>query len=384
MSATAQLTTGGAGANKKAGADPTGYSPIFDVMWGYWCGLPYIPSNFTYGSIAIATVRYFHTEADYANAAACNPLYFGLKHCGAAAAGGGLNAQQWWLASVYARNMLLLWVVYEGQHQMLHNVQWFGTQGKLARNQDGTPKMSDAAQLRRERLATCFASLIWSFFEAANLYIWANPQIAATSKGVFELGAITNSHRISSFFGGAEGAGMGEGGFSKADVAAVAAVPGWSSLPFKSNVFLWNFVMLAIIPLYREFHFYIIHRFIHINTWYFPMYKWVHSFHHKSYNPTVWSGLSMHPVEVWIYFQCAALQLFLPLTPFHFIFNLQHTTLTPGAGHSGWDPSMGVHGGSYFHYLHHRYFECNYGEGTIPVDKWFNTFRSHIDDKKKN
>ena len=28
-----------------------------------------------------------------------------------------------------------------------------------------------------------------------------------------------------------------------------------------------------------------------------------------------------------------------------------------------------------FHYLHHRYFECNYGEATIPLDKWFGTFR---------
>ena len=31
----------------------------------------------------------------------------------------------------------------------------------------------------------------------------------------------------------------------------------------------------------------------------------------------------------------------------------------------------------YLHYLHHRYFECNYGAGldgsTIPLDKWFGT-----------
>ena len=36
---------------------------------------------------------------------------------------------------------------------------------------------------------------------------------------------------------------------------------------------------------------------------------------------------------------------------------------------------MQVPTGSYFHYLHHRYFECNYGEATIPLDKWFGTFR---------
>ena len=30
---------------------------------------------------------------------------------------------------------------------------------------------------------------------------------------------------------------------------------------------------------------------------------------------------------------------------------------------------------TYFHWLHHRYFEGNYGENTIPLDRWFGTFR---------
>ena len=29
---------------------------------------------------------------------------------------------------------------------------------------------------------------------------------------------------------------------------------------------------------------------------------------------------------------------------------------------------------TYFHYLHHKYFECNYGDLTIPFDKWFGSF----------
>jgi sterol desaturase/sphingolipid hydroxylase (fatty acid hydroxylase superfamily) len=29
----------------------------------------------------------------------------------------------------------------------------------------------------------------------------------------------------------------------------------------------------------------------------------------------------------------------------------------------------------FFHYLHHKYFECNYGaDGVLPLDKWFGTF----------
>ncbi len=28
----------------------------------------------------------------------------------------------------------------------------------------------------------------------------------------------------------------------------------------------------------------------------------------------------------------------------------------------------------YFHYLHHKYFDCNYGGENIPLDKWFGSF----------
>jgi sterol desaturase/sphingolipid hydroxylase (fatty acid hydroxylase superfamily) len=26
------------------------------------------------------------------------------------------------------------------------------------------------------------------------------------------------------------------------------------------------------------------------------------------------------------------------------------------------------------HYLHHKYFEVNYGDGLIPLDRWFGTW----------
>jgi sterol desaturase/sphingolipid hydroxylase (fatty acid hydroxylase superfamily) len=32
-----------------------------------------------------------------------------------------------------------------------------------------------------------------------------------------------------------------------------------------------------------------------------------------------------------------------------------------------------------YHYLHHRFFECNYGTGAVPFDKWFGTFRDSLD-----
>ena len=31
-------------------------------------------------------------------------------------------------------------------------------------------------------------------------------------------------------------------------------------------------------------------------------------------------------------------------------------------------------GADYFHHLHHRYFECNYGNRPVPLDRLFGTF----------
>jgi sterol desaturase/sphingolipid hydroxylase (fatty acid hydroxylase superfamily) len=32
--------------------------------------------------------------------------------------------------------------------------------------------------------------------------------------------------------------------------------------------------------------------------------------------------------------------------------------------------------GYFFHQLHHRFFDCNYGTGDMPWDKWFSTFHN--------
>jgi len=67
--------------------------------------------------------------------------------------------------------------------------------------------------------------------------------------------------------------------------------------------------------------------------------------------------------------------------PSHFVFNVRHAGLGPAGGHDGFEGPL-VNGkfptGSYFHYLHHRYFECNYGESTLPLDRWFGTFRDGL------
>ena len=51
----------------------------------------------------------------------------------------------------------------------------------------------------------------------------------------------------------------------------------------------------------------------------------------------------------------------------------------PALTHSGFDKLFFskkhiVEAGHYQHYLHHKYFECNYGDIIVPIDQWFGTF----------
>ncbi|WP_287307857.1 hypothetical protein [Mesorhizobium sp.] len=36
--------------------------------------------------------------------------------------------------------------------------------------------------------------------------------------------------------------------------------------------------------------------------------------------------------------------------------------------------------GDFFHQLHHRYFECNYGGTEVPLDAWFGTFHDRSEE----
>ena len=37
---------------------------------------------------------------------------------------------------------------------------------------------------------------------------------------------------------------------------------------------------------------------------------------------------------------------------------------------------------SYAHYLHHKYFECNYADGILPLDRWFGTLHDGSDESQ--
>lgn len=134
--------------------------------------------------------------------------------------------------------------------------------------------------------------------------------------------------------------------------------------------------LTLLVPALHELHFFVIHRAIHWG----PLYRWVHSVHHNSVNPTPWSSLSMHPVESTLYFGVAAWMLVLPAHPFLVVYLINLAGFGAIVGHIGFDRLELAAGKApashaYAHYLHHKYFEVNYCDnGVLPLDRWFGSW----------
>lgn len=134
-------------------------------------------------------------------------------------------------------------------------------------------------------------------------------------------------------------------------------------------------IVWLLVPVIHETHFFLLHRAIHWG----PLYKWVHSVHHNSVNPSPFSSLSMHPVEQLGYLGVALWHLVIPSNPVLALYQLHQAGFGAIPGHVGFDKiELGRDGTTdthaYIHYLHHKYFEVNYGDGLIPFDRWFGTF----------
>lgn len=137
----------------------------------------------------------------------------------------------------------------------------------------------------------------------------------------------------------------------------------------------WFVLLFFIIRFWQSFHFYCIHRLIHI-PW---IYKNVHYVHHRNVSVGPWSGLSMHPAEHLLYYSGILIHFLLPSHPLHVLFHMFALNLGAVYTHSGFEKLIvknreTIKAGSFHHQLHHRYFECNYGSEEIPLDQWFNSF----------
>ena len=137
----------------------------------------------------------------------------------------------------------------------------------------------------------------------------------------------------------------------------------------------WLILLIFLIPIWETLYFYLIHRMIHWP----PLYRHVHYLHHRNINVGPWSGMSMHPVEHIIYLGSVLIHFVIPANPLLIIYHLQHYTLTAATTHTGYEGVV-VDGkkrlalGTFHHQMHHRFFECNYGGLEIPCDKWAGSF----------
>ena len=138
---------------------------------------------------------------------------------------------------------------------------------------------------------------------------------------------------------------------------------------------LYFALTLVLLPIWSAFHFYWVHRLLHAPF----LYRHVHSLHHRNVNIGPWSGLSMHPVEHLLYLSSLLIHFIIPSHPILVIFHVVY--LAPGAAmtHTGYEDLLikdkrRLALGTFYHQLHHRYYECNYGNQEMPWDRWFGTF----------
>ena len=240
--------------------------------------------------------------------------------------------EPWWISAILARNLGLTLLVYGAWHFRLYVQRAQGVEFKY--NGRWLAENSDFFLFRNQLWDNFFWTLasavpMWSAWEVVTLWAQANAYVPTISFAAHPFGFVA---------------------------------------------------LLLFIPLFAEAHFYGVHRLIHWP----PLYRTVHKLHHRNMIPGPWSGLSMHPVEHFLYFSGALLHWIVPSHPLHVIFHLQHRAFAPAVGHNGFDKVRLPNGAylsaeHYTHYLHHKYFEVNYGDGLVPFDRIFSTFHDGTD-----
>lgn len=232
-----------------------------------------------------------------------------------------------WIAEMYVRNIAMLIVIAGAWHVYFYRFKAQGTRYKYTSKWLATSnrKFLWGNQLRDNIFWSCVSGgTIWTAYEVVSMWAFANEIIPYVD---------------------------------------------WRTEP------VYFVVLLCGIQFWRLFHFYWTHRLTHWK----PLYKSAHYLHHKNINIGPWSGLAMHPIEHLLYFSCILIHWVVPSHPIHMLMNAQHAAFTPAQGHVGFDKievgeSDRMPAASFFHQLHHRYFECNYGENDFPFDYWFGTF----------
>jgi len=240
-----------------------------------------------------------------------------------------LHFEAGWVTQIYLRNLFLLIAVAGGLHLYLYTYSRQGDYLKF----DTRPMIKNSRQFSfndqvKDNMFWSLVTgvLIWTFFEIFYMWLHANGKVPQMA---------------------------------------------WDSniIPFLA--------MFVAIPLWYSFWFYWVHRALHWP----PLYRLAHRLHHRNINVGPWSGYSMHPIEQLMYMGSIVIHLIIPSHPLHIMFHLQFNVLAAVFSHSGFENLVMAEKkrmdlGYFFHQLHHKYFECNYGTDEMPWDRWFGTFHN--------
>lgn len=232
-----------------------------------------------------------------------------------------------WILEIFGRNLLLLIVVVTFFHLYLHKLKLQGNERKF-----------DARELATNSKKFFLGDQVWDnvfYTVVSGVTIW-------TAYEVIFFWAYANE--LLPFF------------------------LNWRDHPF---LFVAWFFM---IPFWSAVHFYFIHRLLHWK----PLYRLVHSVHHRNDNLGPWSGFSMHPIEQVMYLSSVLIHVLLS-HPLHIVFHMQWLAIGANVSHSGFEAVTFrgkpiIYLQSFYHTLHHRYYDCNYGNNLVPLDKLFGTY----------
>ena len=241
------------------------------------------------------------------------------------------SLEVWWLGALFARNVALVLLVFGGLHFYLYIRRGQGDELQFSSRPFAVDnrRFRFGHQVRDNMFHTlAYAVPVFTAFEALTYWGFAN---------------------------GLLGYGVG----------------GETSVGF----WLWSVFLFLLAPIIHAVHFYFGHRLLHSRF----LYRRVHALHHRNVDVGPWSGLSMHPLEHTVYFSTVVVQWLLALHPLNALYQIQLAVVYAAFAHTGFEKlkvskSLGIEGGSYFHNLHHKHFECNYGGSLIPLDRIFGTF----------
>ena len=234
--------------------------------------------------------------------------------------------QPWWIAGIWFRNLLVVGLIVGGLHWWLYVRRAQGDDFKFnPRWPDTGSKFTFGSQIRDNAFWTMTSGVAFlSIYEALTHWAYASGLVAR---------------------------------------------PAWASNP----VVVLLMATLGVVFVSTA-HFWANHRLIH----WVPVYRRVHALHHRNPNPTPWTGISMHPLEHLVYFSGFLIFWVLPVHPLVILMFAMYDGPGPAPSHSGfarvrigrWE----IPAGDLFHQLHHRYFEVNYGNTQMPIDRWTGTW----------